>query len=447
MANFKDWQRLEIKDSQGKSIRGIYYRDYQGTRSYRIMEMTPAILDKNGKKKLVVDFLGVMPVESVIRIRTTLQENRKNSVHPLTYKEMIETERMQAQKAAIDNDREVKAALAQAHKEKNSTIARYYTETYWPERQKRRGSHNQNRTVDGHFRNWIKPFVGEIPFAEFTYKDIDKIIQAVREAGKTETTVKHIVDTLANIWNRAVADEIISKSFPRKESEHIVVDNEKTCFLNRDEADELLATLRTWEPQTSLVNPLTMYGFAVISLHAGLRLSEISSLTWQQIAANKVVNTKNRKTRAVHYDVPEIAEMLEERRGMVPNHPLDFVFPEPCGPGALSKAVSKEFARVVAQLGFNDAPHRLDDPLEKIDFHALRHTFASWLAMEGRPLYDIMVLMGHSSLKMVLRYARLSPEHTKKSAMSISRKTEAKLLAEENRSFFKRHEADRHPVQ
>lgn len=433
----RKWHCLDVKDNLGRPIRGIFYRDYgKDGRSYRLKEMC--------KGETHIDFLGMMSLEDVLKIRTRLQENRQQGIEPLTYKGMQEIEQQQAQVAALEKDKEEKAQIAKAHREKNSTIEKYYQETYWPERQRRRGNANQNRTVDGHFRNWIRPAVGHIPFAEFTYKDIDRLIQAIRDKGKTETTVKHIVDTLANIWNRAMADEIISKPFPRKKAESVIVDNEKTCFLTEDEADLLLETLKTWEPKTSLIKPGTLHDYCVLSLHTGLRCSEIQFLTWQNVAAGKVVRTKNKKARTVHFDVPEIADMLNERRKMFPDAaPQDFVFPEQCG----NVAISKEFARVVEQLGFNNAPHRIGDPREKIDFHAMRHTFASWLAMKETPLYDIMILLGHSSLKMVQRYAALSPAYTKKAVMALSRKKEAAILADETKRFIERHEADERVVQ
>jgi integrase len=43
-------------------------------------------------------------------------------------------------------------------------------------------------------------------------------------------------------------------------------------------------------------------------------------------------------------------------------------------------------------------------------FHALRHTFASRLAMKGVDLYRVQTLMGHKTPEMTQRYAHLSPD-------------------------------------
>ena len=49
------------------------------------------------------------------------------------------------------------------------------------------------------------------------------------------------------------------------------------------------------------------------------------------------------------------------------------------------------------------------DRRQKITFHTLRHTFASWLAIQGAPILTIKELLGHQSLAMTERYSHLSP--------------------------------------
>ena len=47
---------------------------------------------------------------------------------------------------------------------------------------------------------------------------------------------------------------------------------------------------------------------------------------------------------------------------------------------------------------------------DRVRFHSLRHTFASWLAQDGVSLYAIQKLLGHSSGAVTQIYSHLQPE-------------------------------------
>jgi site-specific recombinase XerD len=47
----------------------------------------------------------------------------------------------------------------------------------------------------------------------------------------------------------------------------------------------------------------------------------------------------------------------------------------------------------------------------KIRFHDLRHSFASNYMMNGGNVFDLQKILGHTDIKMTMRYAHFTPEH------------------------------------
>jgi site-specific recombinase XerD len=77
--------------------------------------------------------------------------------------------------------------------------------------------------------------------------------------------------------------------------------------------------------------------------------------------------------------------------------------------------VSKVY-RLIADKLFNEG---VTDRRQKVTFHTLRHTFASWLVENGTSLYSVKELLGHANFSMTQRYSHLAPDGLREAAKSI----------------------------
>lgn len=108
----------------------------------------------------------------------------------------------------------------------------------------------------------------------------------------------------------------------------------------------------------------------------------------------------------------EILAVMTRRYNEQRNDTLIF----PTKDGRQRGFLSNTFTRAIQELKFNE---NITDSRQKIVFHSLRHTFASWLVQKGIPLYTVAQLMGHSSLEMTQRYAHLAPDNIMAAALTL----------------------------
>ena len=57
--------------------------------------------------------------------------------------------------------------------------------------------------------------------------------------------------------------------------------------------------------------------------------------------------------------------------------------------------------------------------LTGVTFRTLRHTFASWLVMNGTSLFEVSKLLRHASIQMTERYAHLAPDHLQNAIVNL----------------------------
>jgi integrase len=92
--------------------------------------------------------------------------------------------------------------------------------------------------------------------------------------------------------------------------------------------------------------------------------------------------------------------LAEAAKGKEPDDPL-FITRTGKRVGA-RKLSGDHFQRLIKKAG-----------IPRIKFHDMRHTFASWYMIEVGDIWNLMGILGHSSVKTTMRYAHLSNSHQK----------------------------------
>lgn len=134
-------------------------------------------------------------------------------------------------------------------------------------------------------------------------------------------------------------------------------------------------------------NP-SAYHVARICLATGARWNEAESLTKQQVAKYRIsfFKTKGNRNRTV-----PISETLYES------------LPLPQKPTPIFSSCYSAFRKAIQRSEIELPDGQLS--------HVLRHTFASHFMMNGGNILVLQRILGHTDIKMTMRYAHFAPEH------------------------------------
>ena len=140
------------------------------------------------------------------------------------------------------------------------------------------------------------------------------------------------------------------------------------------------------------------------------RKSEILTLLWSDYREGRLF-LPDSKTGARKVPLNSQARSILERQ---PRDATPFVFPSPRNPDRPYSDNLALWYRVRREAGIED-----------VRLHDLRHTYASHAAMNGVPVLVVARMLGHSNVRMTLRYAHLGDREIEAAAERIGRSVAA----------------------
>jgi len=268
------------------------------------------------------------------------------------------------------------------------------------------------------YEQHIQPHIGHMNILDISKSDIEYIMKTMISKGLKPATVDRVRQTISAIFNLAIFHEKCKEnpaallkndnvSVMRRNRKNI--SNNRERYLTREEAILLLKELRYRSEKVYLIT--------LIALTTGARAGEILGIKYKDIDYDSgfitLPNTKNGESRKIKITstVDELLQSMEQGK------PNELLFQTTTNK-RLDK-IPKSYTIVANKLFNKDLD--TDDAKNRVVFHTLRHTFASWLAIDGVPIFTIQKLMGHKDINMTLRYAKLSPDAGVDAVMNIER--------------------------
>ena len=260
--------------------------------------------------------------------------------------------------------------------------------------------------------NWWKTKIGSRALSDITPSLIaeyrDELGREITIRGKppSPATVVRYMAALSHAFTIAVKEWGWMEDSPMRKVTKPREPRGRVRFLSDEERIRLLESCK--ESSSPYLYPVV-----VLALSTGMRSGEIMGLTWDNVDLNRgraiLHETKNGERRAVALKGHAL-ELLKEL-GKVRRIDSNLLFPAKETKTTKPIDLRKPWEAAVQKAELHD-----------FRFHDLRHSAASYLAMNGASLAEIAEVLGHKTLQMVKRYAHLSEGHTARVVESMNQK-------------------------
>ncbi|MFZ4621108.1 MAG: tyrosine-type recombinase/integrase [Bacteroidota bacterium] len=239
------------------------------------------------------------------------------------------------------------------------------------------------------FKNFLS-FFGAIPIDTITPKHFDSY-KTHRLKSVSPVSVNIELRTIRSALSTAVRWGILNSN-PFLKQKLVTVPEVTPIFFGKEDFQKLINAIKeNWLKEIVIFAALT-----------GMRRSEITNLNWSEVdlvrklikvQSSATFSTKNRKKRILPLN--DTALYLLQLKAKMPSS--EYVFTHNNAQIAADWLTHK-FKYYVYECKFRD---------DRLHFHSLRHTFASWLVQDGVSIYAIKELLGHSDIKTTQVYSHL----------------------------------------
>ncbi|MGD9637523.1 MAG: tyrosine-type recombinase/integrase [Alphaproteobacteria bacterium] len=240
-------------------------------------------------------------------------------------------------------------------------------------------------------RIWLNPNFGRKKLDQIDTVDISRLHNTMKQS-RSSATANRTLSIIKHMFNVAISWGEINKN-PAKGIKKFR-ENQKERYLSVEEIKRLMAVLN--EEKNHSIASLVM-----LLLFTGARKSEALKMKWSDVDFKNAIwtvpqeNSKSRKVR--HIPLSNIAIRILQNIERVEDSPYVFV-----GRYDIYKPMNspkKTWYKIRELAGLPD-----------VRLHDLRHSYASLLVSNGRSLYEVQKILGHSSPNMTQRYSHFSKD-------------------------------------
>lgn len=243
----------------------------------------------------------------------------------------------------------------------------------------------------------LRDFMGGKRIRDVCALDVERFRRQRRETGITPATSNRELAIIKRMFALAVDWELLDRNPARPVKLYREAERPVEVITPEDEKKLLAACPDDFRP------------LVVTALNTGFRRGELFNLTWEHVnlaeRAIRAVETKSGKVRSV-----PLNQAAADALSGLPGPREGLVFRKSNGKPWTD--VQKVWIRACKEAGILRVT---GEPKERKKysptFHCLRHTFASRLVLAGVDLATVRELLGHSDIKMTMRYSHSTPTH------------------------------------